>query len=162
MRRTIGSILIPLILAVSAASAATPGDGEHQQRPFSRPTERVEARLAYIHTALRITDAQQVQWDAFAAKMRQLAAAREKAMQQWRETMSRSNGKREHLELTVVERLEYWQRIYAESVTRVDEMLSVVKPLYEVLNAEQKQVADDLFARRGYGVIDRGMPFGRE
>ncbi|HLX79984.1 MAG TPA: Spy/CpxP family protein refolding chaperone [Burkholderiales bacterium] len=162
MRRTTGSILISLLLAVPAASAATQSEGERQQRPFSRPTERVEARLAYIHTALKITDAQQMQWDAFAVKMRQLAAAREKAMQQWRDTMSRSSGKREHLELTVVERLEYWRRIYAEATARVNEILSVVKPLYEVLNAEQKQVADDLFARRDYGVMERGMPFGRE
>src|SRR5271169_2762561 len=121
MRRTTGTILVSLVLAVSAASAATQGQDEHQQRPFSQPTEQVEARLAYIHTALKITDAQEMQWKAFAEKMRQLAAAREKAIQQWREAMSRSSGKHEHLELSAVERLEYWQRIYADAITRISE-----------------------------------------
>ncbi len=162
MKRTTGAILVLLVVAVSAASTATQGQDEHQQRPFSRPTEKVEARLAYIHTALKITDAQQVQWNAFAEKMRQLAVTREKAMQQWRETMSRSSGKHEHIELSVVERLEYRQRMHSDAITRIDEVLSVVKPLYEVLSAEQKQVADALFARRDYGVTEHGMPFGRE
>jgi periplasmic protein CpxP/Spy len=162
MRRTTGTILVWLVLAVSAASAATQGQDERQQRPFSRPTEQVEARLAYIHTALRITDAQQMQWNAFAEKMRQLTVAREKAMQQWRETMTRSSGNREHLELSVVEQLEYWRRLHADAITRINEMLSVVKPLYEALNAEQKQVADVLFARRDYGVMERDRPFGRK
>ena len=162
MRRTTGTILVSLVLAVSAASAATQGQDENQQRPFSRPTEQIEARLAYIHTALKITDAQQMQWNAFAEKMRQLAAVREKAMQQWRETRSRSSGKHEHLELSVVEQLEYWQRIHADAITRINDVLSVVKPLYGALNAEQKQVADVLFARRDYRLMEHGIPFGRE
>jgi len=162
MRRTTGTILVSLVLAASAASAATQGQDENQQRPFSRPTEQIEARLAYIHTALKITDAQQMQWNAFAEKMRQLAAVREKAMQQWRETRSRSSGKHEHLELSVVEQLEYWQRIHADAITRINDVLSVVKPLYGALNAEQKQVADVLFARRDYRLMEHGIPFGRE
>ena len=162
MKRFLRIILISAALGASVALAATREYDEQQQRPFSRPTDQVEARLAYIRTALRISDEQQPQWNAFAGKMRQLAAAREKAMQQWRETMARSSGKRERLELSAVERLEYWQRLHAEAITRINEMLSVVKPLYEALNAEQKQVADALFARRDYGVMERDMPFGRK
>ena len=161
MKRCLGIILVAAALGSSVALAATRGRDE-QQRPFSRPTDQIEARLAYIHTALKITDEQQMQWNAFAEKMRQLTAAREKAMQQWRETMARSTGNREHLELSVVEQLEYWQRLHADAIARINEMLSVVKPLYEVLSAEQKQVADALFARRDYGVIERDRSFGRK
>jgi protein CpxP len=162
MKRLSRIILISAALGTSVAFAATDGHDEQRQRPFSRPTDQTEARLAYVHTALKITEAQQTQWNAFAEKMRQLAAAREKAMQQWREMMSHSAGKREHLELSLIERLEFWQRTYADAVTRINEILSVVKPLYEVLNAEQRQVADVLFARREYRVREHGMPFGRE
>ena len=161
MKRCLGIILVAAALGSSVALAATRGRDE-QQRPFSRPTDQIEARLAYIHTALKITDAQQMQWNAFAEKMRQLAAVREKAMQQWRETRSRSSGKHEHLELSVVEQLEYWQRIHADAITRINDVLSVVKPLYGALNAEQKQVADVLFARRDYRLMEHGIPFGRE
>ena len=62
-------------VALSAQTVTPPGAGgqtmqhgerHHGKRAFSMPGERVEARLAYMKTALKITDAQQAQWNAFA------------------------------------------------------------------------------------------------
>jgi hypothetical protein len=92
MNKRLVSTLISIGLsagAVSAAMAQTPapaaGDAQprqgyahdHAKRAFSLPGERVEARLAYLKTALKVTDAQQPQWDAFAATLRKQAAARD-------------------------------------------------------------------------------------
>ena len=57
--------------AVHAQTGTVPADQPMAQqatrhhdgkRAFAKPSERVEARLAYICTALKITDAQQAQW----------------------------------------------------------------------------------------------------
>src|SRR5690606_27478455 len=66
-------------LAIAQANPPAAGQGQHAQRghhgkqAFRMPGERVEARLAYMKTALKITEAQQPQWDAFAGVMRKQA-----------------------------------------------------------------------------------------
>ncbi|MGP1609593.1 MAG: hypothetical protein ACTS5G_02720, partial [Burkholderiales bacterium] len=66
---------VPLAMAQTANPASGVAQGQHAKRfhhgnhAFSLPGERVEARLAYIKTALKITAAQQAQWDAYAGVM---------------------------------------------------------------------------------------------
>src|SRR6187551_3551132 len=74
MNKLILSALVSAGLAATAplSLAQSAGDGpqmrhdaqhhrQHEPRPFSMPGERIEARLAYLKTALKITDAQQPQ-----------------------------------------------------------------------------------------------------
>lgn len=137
MNRLIRTTLLSTALAASASFAFA--QGQHDaQRPFSRPTERVEARLAYVRTALKITDAQQAQWNAYAAAVRQEAAEREKKMQAWHE--KRAQGRKESP--SAVERLDRAEKMHAQAIARLDSRIAVVKPLYASLNAEQKKVAD--------------------
>ena len=56
-------------------------EGKHA---FTKPSERIEARLAYIRTALKITDAQQAQWNAFAETLRNQARSADQRMQEFR------------------------------------------------------------------------------
>jgi len=163
MNRLIGVSLFSAALACSAGSAVAQGQREHQQRPFSQPTERVEARLAYIRTALKITDAEQPQWNSFADSMRQQAAAREKKMHEWREKMTQkhkemaqNSGKHEHRQMSVIERMERGQKMHADAIAQISDRLAAVKPLYDSLSAEQKKVADVVLApqnlrERGFG-----------
>ena len=58
-----------------------------------KPSERIEARLAYIRTALKITDAQQAQWNAFAETLRNQARSADQRMQEFR--AQREQGTRE-------------------------------------------------------------------
>src|SRR5512146_1442378 len=109
MNKSIMSTLFAAGLATAAplatAQPATPGteapqhnfaQRHHQHaRPFSLPGERVEARLAFIKTALKITDAQQPQWNAFADVMRKNAKQADERIKQWRAKMAhRTEGKR--------------------------------------------------------------------
>lgn len=153
----------PLLLAQTAGTnanvAQTPHVERHQQhmqRPFSRPTERIEARLAYLKTALKITGAQQPQWDAFADVLRKQAGSMESRMQAWH---AKTSGQRERV--TAIDRLERRQAMLATASQSLQEVLAAAKPLYAALTPEQQQIADQLLARRarhgsGHRMMHRG------
>jgi periplasmic protein CpxP/Spy len=158
MNRLLGTTLVSALFAATAASmaiaqTAPSADAPSSSKPahgvmehaFSRPTERVEARLAYVKTALKITDAQQSQWDAYANVVRKHAQDMEQRFQ------SRHHGEPGHARQqrpTAIERLERTQSFLAEAVTRVNRLLAVEKPLYETLSSEQQKVADVVLAPR--------------
>src|SRR4051812_21428616 len=159
MKRSIGLIVLSAALAGSAG-AALAQQGTHDQRQpraFSKPTERVEARLAYVRTALKITDAQAPQWNAYAESMRKQAAEGEKRMQEWRAKrgeMHKDQAQKsdERQRPSAIERLDRQQKMLAAASARVNARIAAVKPLYESLNPEQKKVADVVLVEgRGRG-----------
>jgi protein CpxP len=136
-----------------AAPAAQPqaqqGARHHDgKRAFTQPSERVEARLAYIRTALKITDAQQAQWNAFAETLRNQARAADQRMQEFR-AQREQGATRERP--NAIARLEREQQRHAESATRINERLAVQRPLYAALSTEQKAIADEVLAPRRHG-----------
>ena len=136
---TTASMAIAQTVSNATAPSASPHTHRFMDRPFSRPTERVEARLAYEKTALKITDAQQSQWDAYANFARKNAQDMEKRFKSMR------SGKQEHPKHqrpNAIERLERTQSFLAEAVTRLNDLLAVEKPLYAALSPEQQKVAD--------------------
>ena len=136
-----------------AAPAAQPqaqqGTRHHDgKRAFTQPSERVEARLAYVRTALKITDAQQAQWNAFAETLRNQARAANQRMQEFR-AQREQGATRERP--NAIARLEREQQRHAESATRINERLAVQRPLYAALSTEQKAIADEVLAPRRHG-----------
>ena len=125
--------------------AARHHDGK---RAFTKPSERVEARLAYLRTALKITDAQQAQWNAFAETLRNQARAADQRMQEFR-AQREQGATRERP--NAIARLEREQQRHAESATRINERLAVQRPLYAALSTEQKAIADELLVPRRHG-----------
>jgi len=117
------------------------------KRAFMKPSERIEARLAYLRTALKITDAQQVQWNAFAETLRNHARSADQRMQEFR--AQREQGTRERP--NAIARLEREQQRHAASAARINELLTVQRPLYLALSDEQKAIADELLAPRRHG-----------
>lgn len=164
MNRILRTSLIAAALAGSAGVALAQGhaQGRHEPHAFSRPTERVEARLAYVRTALKITDAQQAQWSAFADAERRLAAEREKHMQEWRDKMAqrRAEGAKDgaaHPRPTAIERLAFEEKMHQAAAARIDAQLAAIKPLYASLSEEQKKLADAvLVPHRGHGGFGAG------
>ena len=123
---------------------AQPHGGQHAAR---LPSERAEARLAYLKTALKITDAQQPQWNAFADTLRKQARAADERMQARRAQMAEG---RKGTPPTAIERMEFAQTRLAASSTRLSETLAAAKPLYAALSPEQQKIADELLAPRGH------------
>ena len=122
---------------------------QHAKRPFQLPSERVEARLAYIQTALKITDTQKPQWENFATTLRKQVREADKRVQERRTQMAeRATGP----QLSTIERLERRQRMMTAGAKRLNELITVGKPLYAALNPDQKQIADGLLSpRHGHG-----------
>ncbi len=118
----------------------------HDKQAFSLPGERVEARLAYIKAALKITDAQQTQWENFADVMRRQAKDADARIQEHRAKMTSGAG---HNLPTAIERLEHRQAFMATASARIGERLAAQKPLYAVLSPEQRQIADRVLAGPG-------------
>jgi LTXXQ motif family protein len=153
------------VVVAQAAQQRTPeGAGAQRQAParrFTLPSERVEARLAYARTALKITDSQQSQWENFANVLRKHARAMDQRIQQRRaqfDAARSAQGERvpgarrpDGRQVTAIERLERTQQRMAERSARLTEVIAAAKPLYASLTSEQKQVADGMFAHRGHG-----------
>ena len=141
---------VPAVLA-QTAPAADAGRGQftqrqHEQRAFRKPTERVEAQLAYIQTALKITPAQKPQFDAYADVRRKQAAAMDRRFEERRAQMAQAGERKRP---NAVERHERQRDRMVLATQRLNELVAVEKPLYAALSPEQQRVADEVLAQRG-------------
>lgn len=173
MKQILASTLAAVAVAAAFPSLAQTGPGNRatpgaaperprmhrEERAFSKPTERVEARLAYVKTALKITPAQESQWSAYADKMRQIAAQREKTMTDMRAQMEQRREQRQQQgsRPDINQRMELRQKFHADAIRTLNEVLAVQKPLVDSLSPEQKKVAEVVLDPRGQG----GMRGGR-
>lgn len=120
----------------------------HMQRAHVKASERVEARLAYIRTALKITDAQQSQWNAFADVLRKHA----RQMDEFRAARLAPGAQAaQPRPVTAIERLEHRQKRMSFASQRLDDVIAAAKPLYAALRLEQQKIADEMLARQGHG-----------
>ena len=151
------AIEVPMLLAAAAAgeTAGTPRAAP-ERRAFRGAGERVEARLAYIKTALKITDAQNPQWEAFANVLRKQARDRDQRMAGFRAKREQGAQRPERRNVSAIDRMEFMQKRMAERSTRLSEVITAAKPLYATLSPEQKQVADAMLTRQGRGGHHRG------
>lgn len=142
---------VPTVVAAApAADASESARAAPQRRAFRSPTDRVEARLAYLKTALKITDAQSAEWDSFAAVMRKHAGDMEQRMQQRRAQAQTQGAERaERRSASAIDRLERAQQRMAARSARLNEVITAAKPLYAALTPEQQQIADTMLSRQG-------------
>lgn len=156
---TLASAGLAMAVPQSLAQTAGPESGgpqarhfaqrQHQeQRAFRSPVDRVEARLAYLKTALKITDAQQPQWNAFAEARRKQAREMNERMQARKSQMAE---RQQGVQPTAIQRLERRQAMLAAASSRLNETLAATKPLYAALSPEQQKIADEVLAPRGRG-----------
>jgi hypothetical protein len=165
-----------IVAQAAQQQRAQEGSAAQRQAParrFTAPSERVEARLAYAKTALKITDAQQPQWENFANVLRKQARAMDQRFQERRaqfETARNARGegaqaahRPDARNVTAIDRLERTQQRMAARSARLNEVIVAAKPLYAALSPEQKQIADGMLAhqgRGGHGHHNRGMHRG--
>jgi hypothetical protein len=137
--------------AAPSAERAAPRDGAQERRAFRMPSERMEARLAYARTALKITDAQQPQWEDFANVLRKHARDMDQRIQNRMAQREQAGGQRaERAQVNAIERLERRQQRMEQRSARLNEVLAAAKPLYAAFSPEQKQIADQMLSREGH------------
>jgi hypothetical protein len=137
--------LSPSVYGQTQAPAAAPE--VRRERPTHLPGERIDARLAYMKTALKITPAQEQQWSAVEAVVRKQTAAMDAQIQQRRAQPRDANA----LRPDAIARLEQRQQMMSRAAAGLDELLTAAKPLYASFNADQKKVADEMLNRGRFG-----------
>jgi periplasmic protein CpxP/Spy len=99
--------------------------------------ETVEQRITNLRTALKITPAQEAQWNGVAQDMRENAAAMDKLVAETRATPPQS--------MTAVADLKMYQKFAQAHVDGLKNMLSHFEALYAAMPDAQKKIADEVF-----------------
>jgi LTXXQ motif family protein len=139
-----------LVYAQAAAPTAVQTPAQTQtrpDRPRHQPGERIEARLAYLKTALKITPAQEPQWNALADVLRQQAKARDADMQQRRS--ERETRGQNPAPASAIDRLQRQQQRMTEAAARLNDVVTAARPLYASFTDDQKKVADEMLDHGG-------------
>jgi periplasmic protein CpxP/Spy len=178
-RRTISALGMSMAVAIVAAAQTgaaqtprtLPATPQNQDRAQTRqqdpqidsrdpratrgPEDRLERRLAYLHSQLRITPVQEGAWTKFTAALRDETRDRDRDRVQGgtfndREPSRGRSGRRDDRASdarqgpSVVERLEERQRMVAEQSADLDHVLAALRPLYASFTADQRRTADRL------------------
>lgn len=139
-----GLALTPVVYAQAVSPAPEQGRAAERARPL--PGERIEARLAYAKTALKITPAQEQQWNVLAEVLRKHARAMDEQAATRRAARDAGN---QPVPANAIERLEQRQKMMQAASLRMNEVLEAAKPLYASLSDDQKKEADSLLNQRG-------------
>jgi len=105
--------------------------------------EHIEGRIAFLRTELRITEAQQPLWDAFADALRANARAMADMMTQMQGSMMPSQTATPD---TLLQRIDLHERLLAARLEGLRRMKAALQPLYAALDDTQKRTADELLA----------------
>jgi vacuolar-type H+-ATPase subunit H len=125
-----------------ANSAATPSEARHHEMGRMMPGKFVDGRIAFLKAELKITPAQETQWQQVEAAMRENAKALDQTM-----TTARQN----RTDMDAVHRLELreqFAKVRAENEAR---LVAAFKPLYASLSPEQQQMANQLVGAHHHG-----------
>lgn len=119
----------------SAMPAATPAKAS---KAHGNPSDRVEARIKTLHSELKITPAQDAQWNAVAQAMRQDAATMTDLIQQRQQNAAT---------MTAVEDLTSYGKITQAHADGVKSIVGPFSTLYASFSDAQKKTADSVFSR---------------
>lgn len=99
--------------------------------------ERIEGRIAFLKTELKITDAQLPQWTAFAEILRKNA----KGMSEMREMMMQASAL-----TSAPDRADHHVKMMTSGLEAAKVTATATRTLYVVLTDAQKKTADELLA----------------
>jgi Spy/CpxP family protein refolding chaperone len=143
-------------LAAGIASAHPhgygPGMGGGPGYGMGNPAAAVEARLAYLKTELKITNAQEGAWKKYSDEARKQA----ESMQAMRTAMQGGAA------ANAADRMELHNKLMKSRLEQSEKMTAAFKELYAALTPEQKALADQHPGRgMGFGHGFGGGPGGR-
>ncbi|HEX3415903.1 MAG TPA: Spy/CpxP family protein refolding chaperone [Stellaceae bacterium] len=117
-----------------ANSAAAPSEARHHEME-RMPGKFVDGRIAFLKAELKITPAQEAQWQPVTAAMRENAKALDQTI-----TTARQN----RTDRDAVQRLELREEFAKVRADNDARLLAAFKPLYASLSPEQQQMANQL------------------
>ena len=120
------------------AAAPPPGVAAPATTSLSGKTmeERVERRINQLHAQLKITSAEQKQWDNFAAVMRDNAKAMDETFMQRAQQFPQMNA---------VQNMQSYEQLAQAHAEHLQKLVPAFQDLYNAMPDQQKQVADQVF-----------------
>jgi periplasmic protein CpxP/Spy len=118
-----------------ANSTAAPSEVRHHAVERMMPGQLVEGRIAFLKAQLKITPAQEAQWQQVEAAMRENAKTLDQTITTARQNRSNMNA---------VQRLESREQFAKVRVDNDARLVAAFKPLYASLSPEQQQMANQL------------------
>ena len=136
MRNALFGLLLAVSLGVLSAfaqnTAASPGPTRHA----ASAVDRVEQRIASLHTKLGITPAEQPLWDKFAQVMRDNA-------QKQSETAGERAAKLK--DMNASDNMQSYAQLAMVHAQDLQNLTAAFQPLYASLSPEQQHEADTMF-----------------
>jgi periplasmic protein CpxP/Spy len=132
-----------LIGAVMLAAPLAPARAQTQIKaaePTSKAAQRAETaeqRITALHAALKITPAQEADWQAVAQTMRDNATALQK--------LAADKAAQSRKGVTAVEELQAYARIAQAHVDGLNSLIASFQTLYTSMPDQQKKLADEVF-----------------
>jgi hypothetical protein len=120
-----------------APSAAAPAAGKAASA--SGAAARVEQRIKELRAQLKITPAEETQWQQFAQTMRDNARDMDQALMQRAQQFPSMNA---------VEDMQSYEQIAEAHVQHLQKLLPAFQNLYTAMSPEQKTGADEIFRAR--------------
>ena len=126
---------LALTAPAPANSTAAPSEVRHHAVERMMPGQLVEGRIAFLKAQLKITSAQEAQWQQVEAEMRENAKTLDQTITTARQNRSNMNA---------VQRLESREQFAKVRVDNDARLVAAFKPLYASLSPEQQQMANQL------------------
>lgn len=118
--------------------------------------DRIDGRLAFLKTELKITDAQSATWDELADVIRTTSKTHNEMMRGMMKEMQSGD----FFKKSLPERLSIQQTHMEARLEQIKTVKAAVDKLYAILDEDQKKVADDIvLPMMGMG-MGRGMGAG--
>jgi protein CpxP len=105
--------------------------------------ETVEQRITALHASLKITTAEETQWNGVAQAMRENAAAMDKLIAANRTSPPQN--------MSAVQDLQTYQQFAQAHVDGLKNLTAAFSTLYNAMPDDQKKVADQVFQTSGHG-----------
>jgi periplasmic protein CpxP/Spy len=115
--------------AMSSPIAGHPVAGKNAE-------ERVERRIAQLRTQLRITPAEQQQWDQFAGVMRENARDMDQIFIQRAQKLDT---------MTALQNMQSYEQLAEAHAQHLQKLVSAFQNLYDAMPEQQRQLADQVF-----------------
>jgi len=131
------ALLVPV-----AATAATMSTHHHAHMTSAERAETVEMRITKLHTELKITPSEEVNWTPVAQAMRD----NEMKMQAM---ITAKKAEPKH-DMTAVEDIKNYEMFNQAHVDGLKTLISSFEVLYMTMPDDQKHVADDVFRKFGH------------
>ena len=123
------------------AQAATPAPSAKAPaaKPAAAVADPVEARIKSLHDQLKITAAEEAQWNPVAQAMRDNAKATGALI---------TDRTKKAKTLTAIDDLHSYRAILQAHLDGIDKLTTAFQALYSAMPDAQKKIADTVFARR--------------